>query len=498
MSLQRIVSFMVRSTLIPVFAVSVLAVPVLSGCATNEDAADAAQSGAGVFSVDYQAKYREYHALLEQLFQSAKTKYEAGSLSRDEFFPVKAGYDRARLGMLLLENGRNPDDSPYPFLLIKVKAMQACENEMKKFDFMTACFNDELTLNGLMMKISPESVEAAAAAVDSYPASDLTAEQLEVLAGLNAPKAFEASPVYISRFEELALKLTAAHDACKAEYDAGKLPEKDLVILTALLDKTHVGLKRLQKGLSARPGLIERFLDVYVYTYLYRLVQEDLHTDKAAYIQAFEIGSEKLKTEVALSKDWRVDDRLQREISAFHLPYPRSPLSDEIIDKAVEVRARRAPAEGSYSYVRKVKELVANRLFLNGFCKAEYEAGRLPAEVFVRNTYLWDLDRVTLAGLEEGENRETGGIEAVLTLKFREYLVKNHDASRKTGKSLDELKVELLEAELDELGKTAAMSANSLKTLRRSLAGYPEEPLKDSQIKMLLKPKKETDSVARK
>jgi hypothetical protein len=484
--------------LIPVIAVSGLVASVLSGCTSDEGVAvaeaDAAavQSGSGVFSDEYKEKYQEYEAFLKQLFQTAKTKYEAGSLPQDEFFQVRSRYDRARLGMLMLEKGKSPDANPYPFQLIKVKAMQACENDMKKFDFASTSYKEELALYGLMMQYDPAAVEAAAAAVAGYPAAGLTDEQLNVLANLpKSTSAFEAAPAYTARFEELAVKLAAARDAYKAEYDAGKLPEKDLVVITALLDKAHIGLKRLQKGFSARPGLIERFLDVYVGKYLYRLIQEDLQAGKAAYIEAFKVGTDKLNSEALLLKDWRVDDRLMREISALHLMYPRNPLTDEAVDKAVNVRARRAPAEGSYDYQQKIKELVGNRQFLNGFCQAEFGAGRLPMEVFIENAYLWDLDRLALTELEEGSNREPGSIEAVLTLKFNEYLLKNHEAKQQADRKLDNLKINVFEARLNELAKTAPVPESSLKKLRRGLENYPDEPLKENRIKNLLKQKDE-------
>ncbi len=476
--------------MVPVLAVAVFVVSVFTGCATNEQATGNTAADPGVFTSQYKAKYDEYTAFLKQLCLEAKTKFDANPSARGEFYMARCKYDQARLGALMLKNGENPLAQSYPLLLLKAKAMQGCEDDMKKFDFMADAFETELKLCAMMGEFEPVAIQAAAAAVAQYPATDLTDANLEVLASLKKTQgAFKPFDIYISKYEDLAVRLTAAYDACKAELDAGKLPEKDMVRITLLLDKAHVGLQRLRDGLSPRPGLIEDFMAVAAYDYLYRQSQEDLQAGKTSYIQAFELGTEKLKAEAAQLKDWRVTDVLKREIASFNLAFPRGPLSDDVIAKLVEIRARRAPAGGSYDYEEKFKELTGNRIYLTGFCKAEYEAGRLAEEKFKENVWFWDLDRLTLAGLEHHGNPAYA--KALLTVKFNEYLLKN----RETGKNvpageLNNAKIKLFEAELDEIDKSNALSEGSLKSARRMLADYPAEPLKDGRLKNLATPKK--------
>lgn len=491
MSLQGIVSSVVRSALVPVLAIAVFVVSALAGCATDEQKIGSTAADSGVFAPEYKAKYDEYTAFLKQLCLDAKTKFDANPAVRDEFYMARSKYDQARLGELMLKNGVNPAASPYPFLLLKVKAMQGCETELKKFDFMAGAFEDELKLCALMTRLDPVAVQAATAAVSQYPATDLTDAQLDTLASLRETSgAFQPSDIYISQYEDLAVRLTAAYDACKAEFDAGKLPEKNMVRMTMLQDKAHIGLQRLRNGLSPRPGLVEDFMAVAAYDYLYRQSQDDLQAGKTSYIQAFELGTEKLKAETAQLKDWRVTDTLKREVASFNLAFPRGPLGDDVIAKLVEVRARRAPAGGTYDYEEKFKELTANRVYLTGFCKAEYEAGRLPEEDFKKNVWLWDLDRLTQAGLEYHGNPDYA--KALLTVKFNEYLLKNRENGKNVpAGELNNAKIQLFEAELDEIDKSDALSEGSLKSTRRMLSEYPAEPLKESRLKNLATPKKQ-------
>ncbi len=486
MNMPKIVSKVVRGSLIPAFVISGCIALAAGGCSsTDVEVADPSIAKTGVFSPVYIEKYDEYLAVVKQYYAAAQA---AGN--KDEMYLAKGACDVARLGRFMLDHGKRPEVG-YAAEMITVKAMGACESKLKNVDFRDDYYIRKVKGYARMMTVSGAAVNTTTEILMNYPATDLTDEQLQTLATLEAsPKPFEVAPQYTAKFEELSVELTGLYDEAKSGYDAGKNTIEELATVTNLVDEANLCVYRLKQGRSARPGLAELYLAREVSDFIRKSLQEKLRANTVTYADIFAELTNHNQNELNLYQFWQLDRHQMQQLNGLRLGYPRSPLTDSQLSGLAEMKARRAPAIGSQEYADKYKELASNRAYIVRFLQAYNTAGKATVENLMYHTYLWDLDRLALERLEKGEAATPGYPEALLSARINEYLLNSLKAKQEKGAAKPaevlEANAKLLKAELDVIEKSQSVTPDALKKSQKIVANYPTEALRDNRVKELL------------